>query len=243
MRLGVLALLMLPAFATAQPLEAVARAKGHPVLPGVYRLDGTDPGLPQADLEPLRKIVGRAPIVALGEAIHTSGGFYEMKHRVFRFLVEKMGFRAFAIETPWIDAERVSQYVQTCEGTPEAAIRGLFTVWQSAEVRDLVQWMCDWNRGHRRRQDKIHFFGFDIQQPEKDRPALLASSGLASARTIPAPSASRPARASPSWSPIRSRRRDTGSASRASTQSSGSSTTRRRASSAPPRAGTSRAPG
>jgi len=159
--LGLLVMLVLPALAAAQP-------------PGVYPLDGTDPGLPRADLEPLRKIVGRAPIVALGEPIHTSGGFYEMKHRVFRYLVETLGFRAFAMETPWIDAERVSQYVQTCEGTPEAALRGLFTVWQSTEVRDLVQWMCDWNRGHRRRQDKIHFFGFDIPQPERDRPAVLA---------------------------------------------------------------------
>ncbi|HET9227636.1 MAG TPA: erythromycin esterase family protein [Thermoanaerobaculia bacterium] len=158
-RLGLLALLLLPALAAAQP---------------VYRLDGTDPALPQADLEPLKKILGKAPVVALGESIHTSGGFYEMKHRVFRFLVEKMGFRVLAIESAWIDAERASQYVRTCEGTPEDAIRGLYTVWQSAEIRDLLQWMCDWNRGHRRRQDKLHFFGFDIQQPEDDRPALLA---------------------------------------------------------------------
>ncbi|HEX5716810.1 MAG TPA: erythromycin esterase family protein, partial [Thermoanaerobaculia bacterium] len=182
---GLLALFVLPGSVAAQPVDlldpgAVAEAAGpkpplgFPVLPGIYRLDGTDPGLPQADLEPLRQILGNAPIVALGEAIHTSGGYYEMKHRVFRFLVEKMGFRAFAIESSWMDAERASQYVRTCAGTPEEAIRGLFTVWQSTEVRDLVQWMCDWNRSHRKAKDKIHFFGFDVQQPERDRPALLA---------------------------------------------------------------------
>lgn len=147
---------------------------GFPVLPGIYRLDGSRPDLPQADLEPLRQIIGNAPVVALGESIHTSGGYYEMKHRVFRFLVETMGFRVFAFESPWTGAEQVSQYVQTCAGPPEEALAGLFGVWESAETRELVRWMCEWNRSHPRPRDKVHFFGFDIQQPEEDGPRLLA---------------------------------------------------------------------
>lgn len=150
------------------------RPRGFPVLPGIYRLHGSAPNLPQDDLEPLRQIIGNARIVALGESIHTSGGYYEMKHRVFRFLVEKMGFRAFAFESPWPDADRVGQYVQTCGEPPEEALRGLFSVWQSAETRDLIQWMCDWNRSHPKPKDKLFFFGFDVQQPSQDGPALIA---------------------------------------------------------------------
>jgi erythromycin esterase-like protein len=150
------------------------RPAGHPVLPGIWSLDGNDPELPADDLEPLRQIIGKASVVGLGESIHTSGGFYRMKHRVFRFLVEKMGFRAFAIESPWIAADKVAAYVQTCEGSPEDALKGLFGVWQSAEVRDMVQWMCEWNRSHRKLKDRLTFFGFDIQQPQDDRPALTA---------------------------------------------------------------------
>lgn len=150
------------------------RPQGFPVLPGIYRLHGTAPNLPQNDLEPLRQIIGNARIVSLGESIHTSGGYYEMKHRVFRFLVEKMGFRAFAFESPWENADRVGQYVATCGEAPEEALRGLFSVWQSAETRDLVQWMCDWNRSHRKKQDKLFFFGFDVQQPAQDGAALIA---------------------------------------------------------------------
>lgn len=181
--------LLSPGRAWAQPVdllnpdsvaEAAAKKKpkpppqGFPVLPGIYRLHGSAPGLPQDDLEPLRQIIGNARIVSLGESIHTSGGYYEMKHRVFRFLVEKMGFRAFAFESPWPDADRVGQYVQTCGEPPEEALRGLFSVWQSAETRDLVQWMCDWNRSHRKKQDRLFFFGFDVQQPAQDGAALLA---------------------------------------------------------------------
>lgn len=178
---GVVAFLVLsllpPAWARTE--DAVAAAKkpkprGYPVLPGVYRLHGTHPGLPQDDLEPLRQIIGKATIVSLGESIHTSGGYYETKHRLFRFLVEKMGFRAFAFESPWPNADRVAKYVATCDGTPEQALTGLFGVWQSTETRDLVQWMCDWNRTHPKKKDKLVFFGFDVQQPDQDATALFA---------------------------------------------------------------------
>lgn len=150
------------------------RPQGFPVLPGIYRLHGSAPNLPQDDLEPLRQIIGKARIVSLGESIHTSGGYYEMKHRVFRFMVEKMGFRAFAFETPWPNADRVGRYVETCGEAPEEALRGIFGVWQSAETRDLVQWMCEWNRSHRKKKDKLFFFGFDVQQPAQDGAALIA---------------------------------------------------------------------
>jgi len=174
------ALLALPARSQAAPAIDAARQpappSGHPVLPGIWRLYGNDPLLTtDDDLEPLRPIIGKATFVALGESVHTSGGFYRMKHRVFRFLVEKMGFRVFAFESPWENAEKVARYVASCSGSAgDAVSQGLFGVWDSEEVRELAQWMCDWNRTHRNAKDRLHFFGFDIQQPEDDGPALIA---------------------------------------------------------------------
>ena len=82
---------------------------GYPVQPGVWRLPhGNDPTLPLDDLEPLRQVIGNASVVGLGETIHTSGGYYRMKHRAFRFLVERMGFRVFAFESPWENAEKAT---------------------------------------------------------------------------------------------------------------------------------------
>jgi erythromycin esterase-like protein len=165
---------------SAQPVDLLSpearkpKPRGYPVLPGVYRLHGSEPGLPKDDLEPLRKIIGKATIVSLGESIHTSGGYYEMKHRLFRFLVQEMGFRAFAFETPWPNADRVGKYVETCDGSASEALRGIFGVWQSTETVELVEWMCDWNRSHPKKKDKLVFFGFDVQQPAQDGTALIA---------------------------------------------------------------------
>src|SRR5689334_12993679 len=123
-------------------------AAADPVLPGIWRLDGITPGLPSSDLEPLRKKIGKATVVALGESFHGSGGFLTAKHRIFRDLVERAGFRALALETPWSAAESLAAYVKTCNGSPEEALQSLDSLLHGAEVVELVQWMCAWNRTH-----------------------------------------------------------------------------------------------
>lgn len=154
-------------------LEAAGGPSGFPVRPGIWRLHGIDPALPTDDLEPLRGLIGDAPVVALGESFPTSGGFYVLKHRIFRFLVEEMGFRAFALESPWTGAEDADRYVQTCQGDPEQALARTLDVWQSAELADLVRWMCEWNRTHPDPADRLSFAGFDIRQPQEDGLALI----------------------------------------------------------------------
>ncbi len=140
---------------------------------GVYKLDGIEADLKTDDLLILKKLIGPAEVVALGESIHTSGGYYRMKHRIFRFLVEEMGFRAFAFESPWIKADIVGEYVEKGESDVESAVTGgLFSVWASRETVDLVEYMRKWNRDNPK--DPLYFFGFDLQQPEDDSKKLFA---------------------------------------------------------------------
>lgn len=143
----------------------------------IYPLAGYEPGLPADDLGPFRELVGHASVVGLGESWHTSGGFYLMKHRLFRFLVQEQGFRAFAIESNWEAVERTNAYVQSCAGTAANAIKEEHLVWQSTEYADMIQWMCQWNSVHPDPADRLTVFGFDIQQPERDGPALAALLG------------------------------------------------------------------
>lgn len=164
--LPALAALLLALFAAPGSAAAGAAAPpvGDPVSHGVWRLHGTDPSLPQDDLAPLKTLIGRATMVGLGESIHTSGGFYETKHRLIRYLVASLGFRVVAMETPWVGADSVAAYVDSCAGTADEATRDhIFGVWRSQEVIDLVDWLCDWNRAHRKARDRVHFLGFDVQ--------------------------------------------------------------------------------
>ena len=125
-------------------------------------LSQVDPEASLDDLEPLRQMVGDARVVALGEATHGTSEFFRMKHRILRFLVERMGFSAFAIEASWPEANRVDAYVRTGEGDPAVLLSGLyFWTWNTSEVLDMIRWI----RRHDSAGGSVGFYGFDMQFP------------------------------------------------------------------------------
>jgi erythromycin esterase len=112
------------------------------------------------DLAAFDQIIGDARIVALGESTHGTAEFFRMKHRLFEYLVEKKGFTVFAFETPWPDVEIVNHYVQTGEGFAAGALSGLYPVWRTQEVYDLIEWMRAYNSTPGRAK-LLSFTGFD----------------------------------------------------------------------------------
>ncbi|HWL87572.1 MAG TPA: erythromycin esterase family protein [Polyangiaceae bacterium] len=137
---------------------------------GIHRLAGWDTSLPTKDLEPLREIIGGTEVVGLGESFHTSGGYHSARKRIIEYLIEHMGFRVLALETPRSAARSVGAYVATCAGDPTEALRNIAHVFGSTDMRDLIVWMCQWNTEHPR--DPVQFVGFDMQQPWADNVEL-----------------------------------------------------------------------
>ena len=128
-------------------------------------LVSTEAGHGFADLEPLAGLVGDARVVALGEATHGTREFFQLKHRVFEYLAERLGFTVFAIEANQPEARAIDRYVQGGDGDPEELLAGIyFWTWDTEEVLDLIEWMRRYNAdpGHRQ---TLHFAGFDMQTP------------------------------------------------------------------------------
>lgn len=115
------------------------------------------------DLDALGTIIGDARIVSLGESTHGTSEFFRLKHRVFQYLVRDHGFRLFAIEDQQLGMEKINAYVLHGTGTVEEAMKGMFGVWHTTEVRDLIEWMRAYNSEHPR--DPVEFIGFDMQNP------------------------------------------------------------------------------
>lgn len=113
------------------------------------------------DLAPLRDVVGSARVVALGEATHGTREFFQMKHRLLEYLVSELGFSVFAIEDSWAESEVVDEYVRTGQGDPAKVLAGLYSVWNTEEMLDLIRWMRQWNAEPKHRQ--VRFYGFDMQ--------------------------------------------------------------------------------
>ncbi|PZG51943.1 erythromycin esterase [Spongiactinospora gelatinilytica] len=128
-----------------------------------YPLRTTEPYADRSDLEPLGKLVADACVVGLGQATHNSHEFFTMKHRIFRYLVEKLGFTTFALEANWSAGLRLNDYVLHGKGDPrqimDEEFQGSYVFWNTLEHLDLIEWMRAHNERHER---KVQFMGADI---------------------------------------------------------------------------------
>jgi erythromycin esterase-like protein len=117
-----------------------------------------------ADMQPLKKIVGDARIVSLGEATHGTSEFFRLKHRMLEFLATEMGFTIFSMEAGMPEASRLNDYVLNGTGDPAELLKGLnMWPWDTREVLDMITWMRAFNKSGKGR---IEFTGFDMQAPE-----------------------------------------------------------------------------
>jgi len=125
--------------------------------------DRTTPDGATTDLAPLGGMMGAARLVALGEGTHGTREFFQTKHRVLQYLVEQLGFTAFAIEASWPEANAVNEYVLHGTGDPAVLLSNLyFWTWNTQEVLDMVQWMRAYNATAAASR-RVQFFGFDMQ--------------------------------------------------------------------------------
>lgn len=114
-----------------------------------------------SDLKSLRDMVGTARVVAIGESAHCAREFYQLKDRLFRYLVSECGFTAFVMESGFPEALVVNDWVLGGAGDLEqiAATGITYRFGECEEMRAQLQWMRDWNASHDR---KLRFYGMDV---------------------------------------------------------------------------------
>ncbi|HZJ09880.1 MAG TPA: erythromycin esterase family protein [Trueperaceae bacterium] len=98
--------------------------------------------------------------MALGEATHGAHEFFELKHRIIRYLVESHGFTVIAFEANMPESRAVDEYISGGPGDAAEALGGLFQVWNTREVLGLVEWLRQHNASA---TVPVEFHGFDIQ--------------------------------------------------------------------------------
>ncbi|MCX4239947.1 erythromycin esterase family protein [Paraliomyxa miuraensis] len=124
----------------------------------------TEPRSGIDDLVALDPVFADATVVGLGEATHGTREFFQLKHRMLEYLVERHGFTVFGLEASRTECRAIDRYVQTGQGDPKQALAGIyFWTWDTEEVLDLIEWMREYNATHPR---TLHFVGFDMQTPD-----------------------------------------------------------------------------
>ena len=137
------------------------------------KLSTVEAGHGFVDMQPLKKIVGDARVVSLGEATHGTREFFQLKHRMLEFLVSEAGFNIFAIEATMPESFDINEYVLTGKGDAAKALAGIyFWTWDTQEVLAMIEWMRSYNADPRHTR-KVKFYGFDMQTAPRAAKVLL----------------------------------------------------------------------
>lgn len=134
----------------------------------VIALDRTEPTGGFDDLAPLKSVLAGRRVVAIGEATHGTHEFFRMKHRMFAFLVEQLGFSLFGMECGSDATTLVNDFITTGTGDAAAIANQLtYWPWATEEVRDLLIWMRDYN-ARPEVSNPLRFYGLDPVRGDRD---------------------------------------------------------------------------
>jgi len=160
---------LLSVLTTASPIEAQvpedvrtaflqwARKSLHPVSNAAL-------GASTNDLPPIARMIGDAKIVGLSEGIHAAAEPLVFRNRLFKHLVEHVGFTAIAMESGIVESRVLNEYVTQGKGDLDSVLRrgfsnGFDTFRQNGE---LIRWMRAYNARLPPDAVKVQIFGLDV---------------------------------------------------------------------------------
>ncbi len=148
---------------TKKPSTAPIRLSDEAVIP----LPTLDPTGPLDDLEWLDQAIGDARVVAIGESAHYNREFYQLRHRLLRYVVKRHGFSAYAMESGFVEGWLTNNWVRGSEDNaddPEQlsyvmanGMTSLMGLW--TEMRTHLGWMWQHNRAA---SPPVGFYGIDM---------------------------------------------------------------------------------
>jgi erythromycin esterase len=127
----------------------------------VMPLRTLDPTGPPDDLEWLDQAIGDSRVVAIGESAHYNREFFQLRHRLLRYLVERHGFSAYAMESGFVEGWLTDNWVRGGEDqlgqVMAKGMTSLMGLW--TQMRAHLEWMREHNRTA---AHAVGFYGIDM---------------------------------------------------------------------------------
>ena len=140
-----------------------------PEIQAKRKIDGIDEYACEINELTIRE---NAKVIGLGEATHGNAEFQELKLEVLKALADKYNVDCFVMEMDYGEGVIINDYVNGHSGMSidEVMSRINFTIYRTEEIRNLIEWMKEYNRSH---SNKLSFYGFDLQNPDVDLNLIL----------------------------------------------------------------------
>ncbi len=118
------------------------------------------------------KLDDNIKVVGLGEATHGNSDFQDLKLEVLKTLVEKNNLKNFAIEADFGEGMIINNYIHGNKKDENISRIFSFNIYHTKNMNDLINYMFDYNQKVND-EDKLSFYGFDMQNPEKSMELIL----------------------------------------------------------------------
>lgn len=111
-------------------------------------------------------------VVGLGEATHGNSDFQDLKLEVLQTLVEKNNLKVFCLEADYGEGIIINNYIHGNKRDENISSVFSFNIYHTKNMNDLINYMFDYNQ-KAKDEDKLSFYGFDMQNPEKSMELIL----------------------------------------------------------------------
>lgn len=129
----------------------------------VIKLDHYDASEDFKDLNLLDTYFQEKRLIGLGESTHGTHEFFEMRHRLIRYLVENHGFNTVFMEADYANSLLINEYINGAGGNAKDAVNNLgLWPWITYEVVELVEWLKQYNDSNP--LSTVEFVGVDVQK-------------------------------------------------------------------------------
>lgn len=111
---------------------------------------------------PSLNTIATSQVIGLGEGTHGTSEFQRVRAWITRYLCEENGFTVIAFENSYGWCVELDKYLQTGAGNLDTLMRqNLLGMWQNAEIKELLQWMRQYNQTH---SHKLRLAGMDYSE-------------------------------------------------------------------------------
>lgn len=111
-------------------------------------------------------------VVGLGEATHGNSDFQDLRLEVLKTLVEKNNLKNFCLEADFGEGVMINNYIHGNKRDENISRIFSFNIYHTKNMNDLINYMLDYNQ-KAKDEDKLSFYGFDMQNPEKSMELIL----------------------------------------------------------------------